>query len=129
MTSLLSCPDTFHLCPRSAAHAGFSLLDRTTGVETEAVTELEARQLSERNYPGCELALSTIAATHEGLALPANVPDAVIVAVLRRLDAQRSSIVAYVIASVRGASCIPFSSKIWQGVKDHLPHDRRRGSS
>jgi hypothetical protein len=110
-------------------HAGFSVLDRATGNETAATSETEARQIAERNYPGCEFALSTIAATHEGLALPSDSPDAVIVAVLRRLDEKRCAVIAYVVSSVGNAACIPFSSEIWQDVKDHLPHDHRRGTS
>jgi hypothetical protein len=121
-----SCPDAFHLCPRSAEHAGFSVLDRTTGVETAAATETEARQVAERNYPGCEFALSTIATAHKDVS--SNVLDAVIMAVLRRLETERYNVVAYVVSSVGSAACIPFSAKIWPIVKDHLPHDQRRGS-
>lgn len=126
-SSLISCPDTFHLCPQSAAHAGFSVLDRATGNETAATSEADARQIAERNYPGCEFAFSTIVATHEDTTLPSSVPDAVIVAVLRRLDMEHCAIIAYVVSSVGSAACIPFSSKIWADVKDHLPHDHRRG--
>lgn len=129
VSSQISCPNTFHLCPRSAVHAGFSVLDRATGAEIAATSETEARKVAERNYPGCEFALATIATTHEGIALPSDSPDAVVVAVLRRLDAERCAVVAYVVSSVGSAACIPFSSKIWSDVKDHLPHDRRRGAS
>jgi hypothetical protein len=120
-----SCPDTFHLCPRSAEHAGFSVLDRTTGKETAAADEAEARQIAERDYPGCEFALSTIT-NARGNATAPGVPDAVIVAVLRRLDDAHCEVVAYVVASVMGEACVPFSANIWTGVKDHLPHDHRR---
>lgn len=123
--SVTSCPDTFHLCPRSAAHAGFSVLDRTTGKETAAADEAQARQIAARDYPGCEFALSTITNVH-GKAASAGVPDAVAVAVLRRLDAAHCEVVAYVVASVIGEACIPYSADIWTGVLDHLPHDHRR---
>lgn len=127
-TSPISCPDTFHLCPRSAADDGFSIRDRVTGAETAATTEADVRRVAERNYPGCEFALSTLGATHESIALPSDVPDAVVVAVLRRLDVKRCAVVAYVVSSVNSVACIPFSSKIWPDVKDNLPHDSRRGS-
>jgi hypothetical protein len=123
-----ACPDTFHLCPRSAAEAGFSVLDRSSGTETEAATEAEARRVAERNYPGCEFALSTIAATHGGAAQPPGVPDAVVVAILRRLDDQRAAVIGYVVSGVRGAACIPFSAEVWPNIKDHLPRDGRRAT-
>ena len=121
-----TCPNTFHLCPRSAQHAGFSVVDRETGGETETSSEAEARQIAERNYPGCEFALSTIASTFPGVKLPIRAPDAVVVAVLRRVDGQRFAVIAHVVSSVAGATCVPFSQKVWHDVKDHLPHDHRR---
>lgn len=123
-----ACPDTFHLCPRSAAHAGFSIVDRETGDETETRSETEARQIAERNYPGCEFAMSTITATYPGVKLPIYAPDAVVVAVLRRLEGQRFAVVAHIVSSVATASCVPFSQKVWTGVIDHLPRDRRRNT-
>jgi hypothetical protein len=47
-----TCPSTFHLCPRSAEHSGFSVVDQVTGKETAASSEAEARQIAERDYPG-----------------------------------------------------------------------------
>lgn len=123
-----TCPDTFHLCPRFAAHAGFSLIDRETGNETETRSEAEVRQIAERNYPGCVFALSTIANTYPSIKLPIGEPDAVVVAVMRRLEGQRFAVLAHVVSSVANAACIPFSQKVWHPIKDHLPHDRRRSA-
>jgi hypothetical protein len=136
----LSCPATFHQCPRSAEHAGFSVLDRMTGTETAATTETDARQIAERNYPGCTFALSTVATIHTRVVLPSGTPDAVVVAVLGLPSKmpetvalsvlgdllRRHVVVAYVVASVGSATCIPFSPEVWPGIKDHLPHDHRR---
>jgi hypothetical protein len=121
-----ACPDTFPLCPQSADHEGFSIVDRVTGSETAARSEAQARQIAERLYPDCAFALSTIASTHPSIDLPTGVPDAVVVAILRRLEGQRFAVVAYVVSSVAGASCIPFSQAVWPNIKDNLPHDRRR---
>jgi hypothetical protein len=124
----VTCPDTFHLCPRSAAHAGFSVLDRQTGKETAATSEAHARQIAERDYPSCTFAFSTIGNTHQGLKLPPSVPDAVVVAILRQLDAERFAVAAYIVSSVETAGCIPFSQQVWPSIKDHLPHDHRRST-
>jgi hypothetical protein len=123
-----ACPDTFHLCPQSAAHEGFSVVDRATGNETAANSETEARQIAERTYPGCTFALSTIAATHPDLQLPSSVPDAVVMVILRQIEGLRYNVVAYVVSGVAGASCIPFSQSVWPAVKDHLPRDHRRST-
>ena len=124
----MTCPSTFHLCPQSAAADGFSILDRETGRETTARSEIEARQIAERDYPGCAFALSTIASTHPGIAMPADALDVVIIAILRPLGDHRFGVLAHIVSSVATASCIPFSQKVWQGVKDHLPRDHRRST-
>lgn len=123
-----ACPDTFHLCPRSAEHSGFSVVDRETGGETETRSEAEARQIAERDYPHCEFALSTIANTYQGIKLPIAAPDAVVVAILHPLGEGRFAVVAYVVSSVATASCVPFSQAIWPNIKDYLPHDHRRSA-
>lgn len=124
----MTCPATFHLCPRSAEHDGFSVLDRETGQEIAASSEADARQIAERNYPDCTFALSTIAITHPSVTLPSDVPDAIVVAIVRPHDDQRFIVAAYVVSSVAGAACIPFSQEIWPNIKDLLPHDHRRSA-
>lgn len=124
----MTCPDTFHLCPRSAEHAGFSVLDRQTGQETAATSEADARQIAERSYPRCTFAFSTIRNTHQDIELPPEVPDAVVVAILRGLDGGRFAVAAYIVSSVETAACIPFSQQVWPSIKDHLPHDHRRST-
>ncbi len=122
----MTCPDTFHLCPRSAEHAGFSVLDRATGREIAARSEVDARQIAEREYPSCAFALSTITRMHPSVELPIGATDAVVVAILSRLGDRRFAVVAYVVSSVATAACIPFSREIWSDAKDHLPQDHRR---
>jgi len=122
---MTACPEVFHLCPRSAARDGFSVVDRKSGEETTASTCAEARRLAEERYPGCQFALSTIHSIHEDA--PTTTPDVVVVAILRRLDGDRAVVLGYVVASVEGPGCIPFAAAVWHDVLDHLPHDRRRG--
>ena len=118
------CPKTFHLCPRSATHDGFSVVDRATGEETSTRTCAEARRVAEARYPGCTFALSTIRSIHKDA--PSIMPDVVIMAILRRLEGDRATVLAYVVASVEGTGCIPFAADVWHDVLDHLPHDPRR---
>jgi hypothetical protein len=127
MKASSSCPETFHLCPRSAAHDGFSVVDRATGEETSTLTCAEARRVAEARYPGCAFALSTIRSIHKDA--PSSMPDAVIVAILRRMEGDRATVLAYVVASVEGTGCIPFAADVWHDVLDHLPRDHRRKKS
>lgn len=122
-----ACPETFHLCPRSAARDGFSVVDRATGEETATPTCADARRVAEARYPGCEFALSTTHSIHKDA--PSGVPDVVVMAILRRLDiTHTAAVLAYVVSSVEGTGCIPFAADVWHDVLDHLPHDHRRKS-
>lgn len=137
----ITCPETFHQCPQSAALGNFGLIDMATGtqpdMESATLTEPAARRLAEQRYPGCVFALSTIGNTNPGTSLPPGMPDVVIIAVLRLLDAERSQsleaahgqVVAYVVSAVEGLGCIPFTLALWPDLRDLLPHDHRREST
>lgn len=120
----MTCPTTFHLCPSSAEHAGFSVLDRKTGKETPASSEADARQIAERDYPGCVFAMSTISSIHPSVT-PGSAMDCVVMAVCQTIEGVRLAVKAYVVSSVMTNACIPFSLGRWGSVKDGLPRDQR----
>jgi hypothetical protein len=118
-----ACPDAYHLCPRSAAR-GYSVRDWHDGLVAQASTGAEARRIALARYPGCVLALTTVATTCEDVPASSR-HDRVVVAILDRSTGPMAIVLGHVLSDSYGLGCVPFLREDWPGLLDLLPRDQR----
>ena len=118
----MSGPDTYVLCERARDAGAFVVCDSDGRNTAEVATDILARELATARWPGCQFAITTLAACFAtGAGADVDLPlDQVVMAVLGPgLGMLR--VLGFIVGDTCGPGCVPFTPAVWPDAIDKLP--------